>query len=158
MPAWAEQITLTEWEKGGSGWACKKGENPPIEEGVASAYLACMTGLRDYVEKNGFPGVVLGMSGGIDSALVAALAADALGPSRVHAVMLPYRYTSADSLKDAADCAKALQVRYDVVAIEQPVEGFAHVLAGVFKGSDADITEENIQSRVRSPTNSAAWC
>ena len=77
-----------------------------------------MLGLRDYVEKNGFPGVVLGLSGGIDSALVAAIAVDALGPTRVHAVMLPYRYTSDESLRDAAACAKALGVRYDNVPIE----------------------------------------
>ena len=83
-----------------------------------------MLGLRDYVNKNGFPGVVLGLSGGIDSALVAAMAVDALGPERVHCVMLPYRYTSNESLSDAAACAEALGVRYDIVPIAEPVEGF----------------------------------
>jgi NAD+ synthase len=108
-----------------------------------------MLGLRDYVDKNGFPGVVLGLSGGIDSALVAALSADALGPERVHAVMLPYRYTSGESLSDAAACAAALGIRYDVVPIAAPVEGFTAALAKLFEGRAPDVTEENIQSRVR---------
>jgi NAD+ synthase len=93
--------------------------------------------------------VVLGLSGGIDSALVAALATDALGPKRVHCVMLPYRYTSNVSLSDAAECAKALGVRYDIVPIAEPVEGFGKALAKMFEGRQPDITEENIQSRVR---------
>jgi NAD+ synthase len=106
-------------------------------------------GLRDYVDKNGFPGVVLGLSGGIDSALCAAMAVDALGPERVHCIMLPYRYTSDDSLQDAAACAAALGVRYDVVPIEGPVSGFETALAPLFAGRPPDITEENIQSRAR---------
>jgi NAD+ synthase len=109
-------------------------------------------GLRDYVDKNGFPGVVLGLSGGIDSALVAALAVDALGAARVHCVMLPYRYTSNASLSDAAACAEALGVRYDIVPIAAPVEGFTQELAKVFAGTPPGITEENIQSRVRGTT------
>ena len=149
MPAWEEAITLTEWTKGADGWACKPGQRVSLEDGEAAAYLACMTACAITSSKNGFPGVVLGMSGGIDSALVAALAADALGPERVHAVMLPYRYTSQESLADAAACTKALRIRYDVVPIVEPVEGFAHALKDVFKGTNADITEENIQSRVR---------
>ena len=99
--------------------------------------------------RTAFPGVVLGLSGGIDSALVAALATDALGPERVHCVMLPYRYTSNVSLSDAADCAKALGVRYDIVPIAEPVEGFARRWPSMFAGRAPDITEENIQSRVR---------
>jgi NAD+ synthase len=120
-----------------------------LEENEAAAYLACMLGLRDYVNKNNFPGVVLGLSGGIDSALVAVLATDALGAERVHCVMLPYRYTSAESLTDAESCARALGVRYDVVAIAAPVEGFSRALAPLFAGRESDVTEENIQSRVR---------
>jgi NAD+ synthase len=92
---------------------------------------------------------VLGLSGGIDSALVAALAVDALGADRVHCIMLPYRYTSKDSLSDAEACAKALGVRYDVVPIAAPVEGFLETLGGLFSGTEPGLTEENIQSRVR---------
>jgi NAD+ synthase len=105
--------------------------------------------LRDYVNKNGFPGVVMGLSGGIDSAVCAAMAVDALGPDRVHCVMLPYRYTSNESLSDAAAIAEALGVRYDIVPIEAPVEGFTAALAPLFKGRAPDITEENLQSRAR---------
>jgi NAD+ synthase len=106
-------------------------------------------GLRDYVENNRFPGVVFGLSGGVDSALCAAMAVDALGPARVHAVMLPYRFTSSESLRDAEACARALGIRYDVVPIAGPVESVEAALAPLFKGRDRDITEENIQSRAR---------
>jgi NAD+ synthase len=106
-------------------------------------------GLADYVGKNGFPGVVLGLSGGIDSALVAAIAVDALGPERVHAIMMPSRYTSDASLHDAADCAKALGIRYDKIAIEPATEAFKWSLKPLFEGRANDVTEENIQSRVR---------
>jgi NAD+ synthase len=105
--------------------------------------------LRDYVEKNRFPGVVLGLSGGIDSAICAALAADALGRERVHAIMLPYRYTSEDSLKDAKDCASALGIRYDILPIASAVEGIEAAVAPLFAGKARDIAEENIQSRAR---------
>jgi NAD+ synthase len=101
------------------------------------------------VEKNRFPGVVLGLSGGIDSAVVATMAVDALGKERVHCVMLPYAYTSKDSLVDAEACAKLLGVRYDVVPIKEPVEGFLSALKPMFAGKNRDITEENIQSRAR---------
>ena len=94
-----------------------------LEEGDKADYTACVLGLRDYVDKNGFKGVVLGLSGGIDSALVAAMAVDALGPERVRCVMLPYRYTSQESLDDAAAVAKALGVHYDIVPIESAVLG-----------------------------------
>ena len=149
LPAWQEKLSLTEWRRDGDNWRCEPGEKAVVAEGDASAYQACMLGLRDYVDKTGFPSVVLGLSGGIDSALVAALAVDALGPERVHCIMLPYRYTSADSLKDAADCAKALGVRYDIVPIEEPVEGFQGALAELFRGQNRDVTEENLQSRAR---------
>jgi len=149
LPAWEEGVVVTEWEKGKDGWRCRQGERALLEEKEAAAYRACVLGLRDYVDKNGFPGVVLGLSGGIDSALVAAMAVDALGPGRVHCVMLPYRYTSNESLSDAAKCAEALGVRYDIVPIAEPVEGFARALAPVFKGTQPGITEENVQSRTR---------
>jgi NAD+ synthase len=149
LPAWEEALRVTEWEKGHNGWFCKPGERAVLEEGEAAAYRACVLGLRDYVDKNGFPSVVLGLSGGIDSALVAAMSVDALGAQRVHCVMLPYRYTSNESLSDAAQCAKALGARYDIVPIHDPVEGFGRALGGIFKGTKPGITEENIQSRVR---------
>jgi NAD+ synthase len=149
LPAWREEIVLTEWRKGASGWACAEGRRALIEDGDAAAYAACVLGTRDYVDKNGFPGVVLGLSGGIDSALVAAIAVDALGTQRVHCVMLPYRYTSTASLEDAAACAEALGVRYDTVPIAGPVEGFGAALAPLFAGKAPDITEENLQSRAR---------
>src|SRR5205823_10278989 len=106
-------------------------------------------GLRDYVNKNGFKGVVLGLSGGIDSALVAALAVDALGRERAYCVMLPYRFTSQESLKDAGETAKALGVRYDVVPIEPAVTGIERALAPVFAGLPRDVTDENLQARAR---------
>ena len=117
LPAWEEAVRIVEMRRTADGWRCEPAERAVLEEHDAAAYHACVLGLRDYVDKNGFPGVVLGLSGGIDSALVAAMAVDALGPERVHCVMLPYRYTSSDSLADAADCAKALGVRYDIVPI-----------------------------------------
>jgi NAD+ synthase len=149
MPAWEEAFQLTTWSKAGGAWRCAPGPKALIEERDAAAYHACMLGVRDYVSKNGFPGVVLGLSGGVDSALVAAIAADALGPDKVHAIMLPYRYTSADSLADASACAKALGLRYDSVAIGGPVEAFTAALAPLFSGTTSDITEENLQSRTR---------
>ena len=149
MPQWQESIVLTEWTRADDGWVCARGEVARILEGDGAAYAACMLGVKDYVDKNGFPGVVLGLSGGIDSALVAALAVDALGADRVHAVMLPYRYTSQASLEDAEACAKSLGIRYDTVPIAAPVDGFAAALSDLFKGTNADITEENLQSRTR---------
>jgi NAD+ synthase len=106
-------------------------------------------GLRDYVEKNGFPGIILGLSGGIDSALVATLGVDALGPERVRAVMMPYRYTAEASIRDAAACARALGIRYDTVPIEPAVAGVTETLQKTMAGTTPDTTEENIQARVR---------
>jgi NAD+ synthase len=108
-----------------------------------------MVGLRDYVRKNGFPGVVLGLSGGVDSALTAAICVDALGADKVHCLMLPYRYTSGESIHDAAECARLLGLRYDIIPIAAPVEGFAECLADLFKGTNSGVAEENLQSRVR---------
>jgi NAD+ synthase len=152
LPAWEEALEVVEFRRTPAGWKAEVGLRAPLEEGEAAAYHACVLGLRDYVDKNGFPGVVLGLSGGIDSALTAALATDALGRERVHCVMLPYRYTSNASLADAAACAEALGVRYDIVPITEPVEGFTRALAKVFAGTPPGVTEENIQSRVRGTT------
>ena len=149
MPDWRSSVTMTDWVREADGWRCTPGERALLQEGDAAAYAACVLGLRDYVNGNGFPGVVLGLSGGVDSALVAAISVDALGPDRVHCIMLPYRYTSEESLDDAAACAKALGVRYDTVAIEQPVVGFLEALGPMFEGTDQGVTEENLQSRSR---------
>ena len=118
------------------GWVCVDGPMSKIPENEEADYRACMLGLRDYVNKNGFKNVVLGLSGGIDSAICAALAVDALGEERLRAVMMPYRYTSTDSLKDAEDCARALGCRYDIVPIFEPVDGFSHALTQLFEGTE----------------------
>ncbi len=149
LPAWEEAVAVTEWRKTPKGWVCEPGRIARVEEGDAAAYHACVLGLRDYVEKNGFPGVILGLSGGIDSALVAAMAVDALGPERVHAVMMPYRYTSNESVRDASRCAEALGVRYDTLPIEPAVAGLTKALEPVLTGTKPDTTEENLQARAR---------
>lgn len=149
MPAFSEALTVTHWHKADGAWVCRPGAKAEVLEGDKADYAACVMGLRDYVEKNRFPGVVLGLSGGVDSALVAAMAVDALGAARVHCVMMPYRFTAQESLDDARACAAALAVRYDTIAIADPVEGFEAVLAPMFAGRPRDITEENLQSRTR---------
>jgi NAD+ synthase len=149
LPAFRQVVARTVWERGEKGWRCVEGDREVVEAGDEADYAACVLGLRDYVENNRFPGVVLGLSGGVDSALCAAMAVDALGAARVHAIMLPYRFTSMESLKDAAACAKALGVRYDIAPIAELVEGAEHALDDLFAGRPRDITEENIQSRAR---------
>ncbi len=149
LPAFRPMVARTVWERGEGGWRCVEGPREVVEEGDEADYSACIMGLRDYVDNNRFPGVVLGLSGGVNSALCAAMAVDALGAARVQAVMLPYRFTSNESLADAAACAKALGLRYDIVPIAEPVEGVERALAGLFAGKPRDITEENIQSRAR---------
>ncbi|MFC3205062.1 NAD+ synthase [Aquamicrobium soli] len=149
MSQFEEAVDVSTWKRGADGWVCSQGPMVTIPENGEADYRACMLGLRDYVNKNGFKNVVLGLSGGIDSAICATLAVDALGEERVHAVMLPYRYTSRESLKDAEDCARALGCRYDIVPIAEPVEGFTRVLEPLFAGTKADTTEENLQSRAR---------
>ncbi|MEL6830108.1 MAG: NAD+ synthase [Pseudomonadota bacterium] len=115
-------------------------------------YRAAVLGLGDYVNKNRFPGVVLGMSGGIDSALTAAIAVDALGPDRVWCVMMPSRYTSEESLEDARLCAELLGVRYDTISIAPGVSALDDMLEATFAETESDTTEENIQSRLRGLT------
>lgn len=119
----------------------------PVEE--ESAYQAIMVGLRDYVTKNKFSSVLLGLSGGVDSALVATLAVDVFGPEKVHAVMMPSRYTSPDSLQDAEKIARTLGCRYDILPIDELMEAYDKVLADPFMGCEPDVTEENIQARIR---------
>lgn len=150
LPSWQEAVTVTDWSRDESGvWSCAPQPLSAVATGDAAAYQAAILGVRDYVGKNGFPGVVLGLSGGIDSALVAAIATDALGPDKVHAVMLPFRYTSKASLDDAAATAEALGVRYDIVEIADAVAGIESSLGNILAGTDPGVTEENIQSRLR---------
>lgn len=152
MPDWEEALALTTWEKRDGAWTCLPGEVHELDERPADIYNAMVLGLRDYVNRNRFPGVVLGLSGGIDSALSAAVAVDALGPDRVWCVMMPSRFTSQDSLDDAIECARLLGVRYDNIPIEPAVGAFDAMLADVFSGRNRDLTEENIQSRIRGVT------
>jgi NAD+ synthase len=149
LPAFSSLVAKTVWERGAKGFVCVEGPRCNVEEGDEANYAACVLGLRDYVTKNGFPGVIMGLSGGIDSALCAAIAADALGPARVHCIMLPYRFTTQESLRDAEQCARLLGVRYDVLPITPAIEGFEKLLAPIFKGTSPGIPEENIQSRAR---------
>jgi len=148
LPAFVENITTLRWTKGSDGWRCS-GPVAPVLEGDEGDYAACVLGLRDYVGKNGFPGVLMGVSGGIDSALCAAIAVDALGADRVRGVMLPFKYTAQESLDDAAKLAKALGIRYEILPIADAVNGFEAILAETFKGLPRDITEENLQARTR---------
>lgn len=152
LPAFEEQVAVTHWQRGNAGWMCLPGEIaaplPPLE----SIYRAMVLGLRDYVRKNNFPGVILGLSGGVDSALSAAVAVDALGPDKVRAVMMPSPYTSQDSLEDASLCARMLGIAYDTVSIEPAMKAFEGMLSGLFAGKQKDTTEENIQSRSRGLT------
>jgi NAD+ synthase len=148
LPAFEENVTTLRWTKGESGWRCN-GPIASLVEGDEADYAACVLGLRDYVGKNGFPGVLLGISGGIDSALCAAIAVDALGAERVRGVMLPFRFTAQVSLDDAAKLAAALGIRYEVLPIAQAVNGFEAILSNTFAGLPRDITEENLQARAR---------
>ena len=148
LPAFEESITTLRWTKSDAGWRCN-GPITPLLEGDKADYAACVLGLRDYVGKNGFPGVLLGVSGGIDSALCAAIAVDALGADKVHGVMLPFRYTAQVSLDDAASLTGMLGIRYEVLPIADAVNGFETILAEPFKGLPRDITEENLQARTR---------
>jgi NAD+ synthase len=148
LPDFVEDVTTLRWTRGNDGWRCT-GPVAKVLEGDKADYAACVLGLRDYVRKNGFPGVLLGISGGIDSALCAAIAVDALGADKVRGVMLPYRFTAQVSLDDAAKLAKNLGVRYEVLPIADAVEGFEKILSAPFKGLERDITEENLQARAR---------
>lgn len=149
LPNFEESVSGATWQKQADRWVCVQAEQRDQVEGEAADYAAMVLSLRDYVNKNGFPGVLLGLSGGIDSGLSAAVAADALGPDRVRCVMMPSRYTSQDSLEDAADNARRLAIPYDVISIEPAVEAFAQMLSGQFAGTQTGIAEENIQSRSR---------
>nr|WP_298687995.1 NAD+ synthase [uncultured Dongia sp.] len=152
LPAFEEKIAVTEWQRGNAGWLCLPADIAPTLDPMESIYRAMVLGLKDYVEKNGFPGILLGLSGGIDSALSVAVAVDALGADRVRAVMMPSPYTSQESLDDAAACARLLGIRYDSVSIEPAMRAFDTMLREIFAGTQKDTTEENIQSRARGMT------
>ena len=152
LPNFRETVALTKWRRAGEGWVCEEGPLEKPAEGLEAIYAAMMLGLRDYVGKNRFPGVLLGLSGGIDSALTAVVAADALGPDKVHAVMMPSPFTSRESLEDAAEVAKLLGIRLDTVAIEPAMQAFDGMLKPIFNAMPRDTTEENIQARARGIT------
>src|SRR5436305_187040 len=117
MPDWEEALLITEWAREADGWRCNTRCEHELDAFPVDVYRAMMVGLRDYVTRNGFPGVILGLSGGIDSALSAAVAVDALGADKVQCVMLPSKCTSEESLEDARECARLLDCRHDGVAI-----------------------------------------
>lgn len=142
--AWWLDINKTQ-----EGVAIAQGEiTAPLDE-LAAVWQALVLGVRDYVNKNGFPGVVLGLSGGIDSAVTLAVAVDALGSERVHAVMMPFKYTASISIEDAEAEARALGIRYRSISIAPMYESFMASLADEFAGLPANITEENLQARCR---------
>ncbi len=149
LPSFVEDIALTEWHRRDGQLVCTPLALPPEPPSLENIYRGLCLGLADYVNKNGFPGILLGLSGGIDSALAAAIAADALGPGRVRAVMLPSPYTSRHSLDDAAECARLLGIRLDTIPITPAMQAIEGALAPLFADRPADITEENIQSRAR---------
>ena len=152
MTDWEEQEVTTRWTRTAQGWRCDQGEIAPLADHPEDIYCAMVLALRDYVDRNKFPGVVLGLSGGIDSAICAAIAADALGPERVWCVMLPSRFTSQLSLDLATECARMIGCRYDTIPINPAVVAFDEMLAGSFADQEYDITEENVQSRIRGVT------
>ncbi|MEA3059870.1 MAG: synthase [Sphingomonadales bacterium] len=147
MPDWDEECLLTEWVRGPDGWRCETRRSHELDSFPADVYRAMMVGLSDYVERNGFPGVILGLSGGIDSALSAAVAVDALGPGKVWGVMLPSKYTSEESLDDARECARLLGCRHDVISIVPGVDAVDGMLPQL-TGPAA----ENVQARLRMVT------
>jgi len=144
MPDWEEALLVTDWARTPDGWRCQTRCQHELDRFPADVYRAMMVALRDYVGRNGFPGVILGLSGGIDSALSAAIAVDALGADRVHCVMLPSKYTSDESLEDARECARLLGCRHDVVPIVPGVGAIDEMLPDL-----SGLAAENVQARLR---------
>jgi len=149
MAAWEDAIELTRWTRGSDGWTCESGPVGTPSEPLEDIYNALIIGLRDYVTKNGFPGVVLGLSGGVDSALSAAIAVDALGPERVLGVRLPSSFTGQVSMEEAQSVADRLGIRLMTLSIEKPMASAEASLATVFAARPRDVTEENMQARIR---------
>lgn len=155
MADWKEALCRTEWhrrEGAAKGWRCEPQRLASLAPYPEDVWCAMVVALRDYVNTNRFPGVVLGLSGGIDSAACAAIAVDALGADRVWCVMLPSRFTSQTSLDDAKACAQALGARYSTIPIQPAIAGFDAMLEDDFADTEVNITEENIQSRIRGVT------
>jgi NAD+ synthase len=152
LPMFEEALALSVWEKRAGVWSCVDAPMADWSSGPEEVYRAMVIGLRDYVRKSGFKGVLLGLSGGVDSALSLVVARDALGPAAVRAYMLPSRYTSRESLEDAAACAAACGVALEEIAIAPGVEALDAMLAASFAGLKSDLTEENIQARLRGVT------
>jgi NAD+ synthase len=144
MPDWDETLLITDWKRTSEGWRCMTRTAHPLDAFPEDVYRAMMVGLHDYVRLNGFSGVILGLSGGIDSALSAAVAVDALGPDKVWGVMLPSKYTSDESLEDARECARFLGCRHDVVSIAPSVEALSEMLPDM-----TGVAAENVQARLR---------
>ncbi|MGR3648961.1 MAG: NAD+ synthase [Shimia sp.] len=149
LPVFDEVVAHVEFERTPAGWRCKTGPKAVLPAGEEQDYRVCVEALRDYMGKTDFKQVLLGLSGGIDSALVATIAVDALGPENVRCVMLPSEYTSEASLEDAKDIAERLGVRYDFVPIAEGRQAITNTLAPLFEGTEPGLTEENIQSRLR---------
>src|SRR5690242_11438502 len=141
---WNEALLITDWERTPQGWRCTTRETHALDAFPEDVYKAMMVGLHDYVQRNGFPGVILGLSGGIDSALSAAIAVDALGADKVWGVMLPSKYTSDESLEDARECARLLGCRHDVVSIAPAVAAVGEMLPDM-----SGLAAENVQARLR---------
>ena len=148
-PAFVEDLTITTWSREADGWVCAPGPFAPPPGRLESIYRAMVLGLRDYVTKNGFPGVVLGLSGGVDSALSAAVAVDALGADKVRCVMLPSRFTSQESLDDAVEAARLMGTDLDSLSIAGAVEALHAELAPVLGAAPEGVTAENLQPRLR---------
>ena len=149
LAAWREEVSTTRWQREGKGWRCVAGRIAPVRNGLEATYQAMLLGVRDYVTKNGFPGVLIGLSGGIDSALTAVAAADALGPDKVHCLRLPSRITSRESMEDAAELARLVGLRLDTVSIAPAVEAFDAMLTPALGAHPKNVTAENIQPRAR---------
>lgn len=149
LAPWQEDILCVECQRQEGVWTLAAEPRPKVDEGAEALWSAMVLGLKDYVTKNGFPGVLIGLSGGIDSAISAAIAVDALGADKVKCFMMPSPYTSEESLDDAREAAKLLQVKLDSLSIEPAMKAFEAILAQQFEGTDSGVTEENIQSRSR---------
>jgi len=149
LPAFHESLSVLHLQKQPDGWSCASGPMVETQGDMDTIYQATVLGLRDYVEKNGFKGVVIGLSGGIDSGLTAAVAVDALGAAKVRGVFMPSCYTSPESAEDAEALAKALAIVMDTIPIASGMAAFASMLGGLFEGQPQDTTEENIQARIR---------
>lgn len=149
LRSFIDDFDIATWKKTDGVWSCTEAARYDQLTGHEADWRAMCLGLGDYVNKNGFKQVILGLSGGIDSAMAAAVAVDALGPDRVWCVMMPTKYTSGDSLTDAEECAEALRCRYDIVPIKPAIDAFGEMLGPLFKDTTPDTTEENIQSRSR---------